>query len=230
MNEFADQWFDGEVTYKNGETILCELSYNPLVPEGLVKIADGDQILTETVYSVESFSFYDSGASSDHTYYSIQIGSRQRMFIELLHESPDYSILGRREILAKKQYHTIHLPTSPTSPSGAAIDFKGTVPQVGESQHSSLSSKVTTIPNQNGTFGGFAMKGAYRRTRLEKNYQYYIFDMETGELYELDRKKVIDMTNDKKKEIKKFIRANKLKFNTTADYIAVLDEYHRLTE
>lgn len=62
------------------------------------------------------------------------------------------------------------------------------------------------------------MKGAYRRT--EKNYQYYIFDMEAGELYELDRKK----------EIKKFIRANKLKFRATSDYVAVLDEYHRLTK
>ncbi|MGB3779040.1 MAG: hypothetical protein WA960_11830 [Tunicatimonas sp.] len=230
MNEFADQWFEGEVTYKNGETILCELSYNPLVPEGLVKIMDGNRILTETVYSLESFTFYDFKATADHTYYSLQIGSRQRMFIELLHENPDYSILGRREILAKKQYHTIYLPTSPTSPSEAVTNFKGAVPKVGDSQYSSFSSEVTTIPNQNSLSGGFAMKGAYRRTRLEKNYQYYIFDMETGKLYELDRKKVIDMTNDKKKEIKQFIRANKLKFRATSDYIAVLDEYHRLTK
>ncbi len=230
MNKFADQWFEGEVTYKNGETILCKLSYNPLVPEGLVKIADGNRILTETVYSLETFSFYDSKASSDHTYHSIQIGSRQRMFVELLHESPNYSILGRREISAKKQYHTIYFPTSPASPSETVINFKGKVPQVKGYKSSSFSSEVTTIPNRNGISGGFAVKGAYRRTRLEKNYQHYMFDMETGGLYELDRKKLINITRNKKKEIKEFIRTNKLKFHTTADYIAVLDRYHQLTK
>jgi hypothetical protein len=107
-----------------------------LLPEGLVKIADGDRILTETVYSLESFSYYDLNTASDHTYY----------------------------------------------------------------------------------------------TKMKKNYQRYFFDMETGELCELGPKKVIELAGDKKKEIKKFIRTNKLKLNTTADYIAVLDEYHRLTE
>lgn len=229
MNEFADQWFEGEVTYKNGETILCELSYNPLVPEGLVKIADGDRILTETVYSLESFSFYDPGAFSDHTYYSIQIGSRQRMFIELLHESPHYSILGRREIIAEKQYHNIYLPTSPSNLGEVVVNSNGAVPRVG--QPSSFS-EVTTVTgvNQNGGFNGFAMKGGYRRTRLEKNYQHYVFDMETGELYELSRKKVMEMTNDEKKEIKQFIRTNKIKFRTTADYILVLDAYCQLIQ
>ena len=188
MNEFADQWFEGEVTFKNGETILCELSYNPLVPEGLVKIADGDRILTETVYSLESFSYYDPIANSDHTYYPLEIGNRKRAFIELLHENSHYSILGRKEIELENQHWEWYL-----------------------------------VP-------GIVAQGGYHRTKLEENYQRYLFDIETGELRELGPKKVIELTGNKKKEIKKFIRANKLKFNTTADYIAVLNEYHRLTK
>ncbi len=69
MNEFPDQWLEREVTFKNEKTILCELSYNPLVPEGLVKMADGNKILTETMYSLDSFSFYNPYKATDHTYY-----------------------------------------------------------------------------------------------------------------------------------------------------------------
>ena len=186
MNEFAEQWFEGEVTFKNGKTILCELAYNPLLPEGLVKIADGDRILTETVHNLESFSYYDLNTASDHTYYSLEINSRQRAFMELLYETPHYAILGKRKVEFESQ-HWIYDP--------------------------------------------YTMAGrAYHRTKMKKNYQRYFFDMETGELLELGPKEVIELTGDKKREIKKFIRANKLKFNTTADYITVLDEYHRLTE
>ncbi len=64
---------------------------------------------------------------------------------------------------------------------------------------------------------------------LKKNYQRYLLNMETGELRELGHKKVIELASDKK-EIKRFIRVNKLRFNTTDDYIAVLDKYHRLTK
>ena len=217
MNEFADQWFEGEATYKNGETVLCELSYNPLVPEGLVKIMDGDRILTETAYSLESFTFYDFKAAADHTYYSLQIGSRQRMFIELLHEGPHYSLLGRREILAKKQYRNIYLPASPSS-TEIAVGYQP------------LEGPPLTGPTYDNTFGGVPMTSVYRRTKLEKNYQRYLFDMETGDMHVLGPKEVIKLTEDKKKEVKQFIRANKIKFRATADYIAVLDEYYRLTQ
>ncbi len=168
--------------YKNGRTILCELSYNPLFLKDLLRLVDGDRILTETVYSLESFPSMILRQLRSHLLFSSDRESATYVYGVASRKLLHYSILGRRERLAKKQYHTIYLPTSPTSPSEAVTNFKGAVPKVGDSQYSSL---VTTIPNQNSLSGGFAMKGAYRRTRLEKNYQYYIFDMETGKLYEV---------------------------------------------
>lgn len=212
MNEFADQWLEGEVTYKNGKTILCELSYNPLVPEGLVKIADGNRILTETAYSLESFSFYNSYDASDRTYYSLKIGSRQRAFIELLYESPSYSILGRREIgFIKHHSEAPHESHSHSILGKREINHK---------------KRYWERYFHSGMIGGEGRQ----RTKLEKHYQRYYFDMETGELQALDREKVIELTEGKKKEIKQFIRDNKLRFNDTVSYISVLDEYHRLTK
>jgi hypothetical protein len=36
--EKFDVWYYGEVTFKDGKTMECEFTFNPLVPEGILKI------------------------------------------------------------------------------------------------------------------------------------------------------------------------------------------------
>ena len=148
-----------------------------------MKIGDGDNILTETAYSIDRFTFYDHKATADHTYYSLPINGRGRIFVELLYETHRHAIVGRREAeIDKFEYHF----------------------SVG--------------------------LGDYYLPNLKTCYQWYLVDMETNIMREMDSKRIFTLMNGKKKELKKFVRANKLKFKTTADYIAVLDEYHRLTK
>ena len=101
LNEMTDHWFEGEVTFWNGKTIFCQLSYSPLVPEGMVKIADGDLIRVVTVHDVESFSFYNHDTYTDHTYYVLPLINNRLMFAELLYEDCFYAILGSKSMLAE---------------------------------------------------------------------------------------------------------------------------------
>lgn len=104
INQRVDEWVEGEVVFRSGESKQCTFSYNPLVPEGLLKIAEEDRTLTGTVFSVERFSFYDQKTGRTHTYFSLPIDQRQRIFAELWYDDAQYSILGRKLAWVEKQY------------------------------------------------------------------------------------------------------------------------------
>ncbi|MEM6844840.1 MAG: hypothetical protein AAF632_21675, partial [Bacteroidota bacterium] len=101
LNEMTDRWLEGEVTFWNGETIFCQLSYSPLVPEGMVKIMEDNLIRALTVHDVESFSFYNHDTYTNHTYYALPLINDRLMFAELLYEDCYYAILGSRSLLAE---------------------------------------------------------------------------------------------------------------------------------
>ena len=186
MNRIVDEWMEGEVTFKDGETILCRLSYNPLVPEGLLKISDGDKIITSTAFDIESFTCYDYDASIDHTYVSFPVTKRNRVFAQLLYEGSRYALLGRKSARITKEYWN-------------------------------------TDPRTYST-------GSYFGTRIKPYYQYVLFSFATSDFQVLTRKDLLRITADRKQEVKAFIRANRLKFRHTEDYVAVLREYERLIE
>ena len=180
INKIVDNWVWGEVTFKDGETVRCEFAYNPLVPEGLLKIKDESKVTTMTAFNVERFTFYDD--TTQYTYYSLPIVRRNRAFAQLLYEGPRYALLGRKS--------------------------------------AQVYSETSDLIN------GIILP----KSKVKLNYQRVLFDFKNGNSYVISRKELLWHLSDKKKEIKAFIRANRLKFKDNESYIQVMQEYERLTQ
>jgi len=198
LNEMIDEWYEGEVTFWNGTTIFCQLSYSPLVPEGLVKIADGDLIRVLTVHDVESFSFYNQDTYSDHTYYSLPLINNRLMFAELLYEDCFYAILGSRSMVAEI---TNYVP-GPTGTVARSYEYV------------------------NMSYASIYRPNAASATKFITDYRWFLADIENHVAYDFN----LNVLEDQQKELRKFIRANKLQFETVEDYIAVVKKYEDLSD
>lgn len=76
---------------------------------------------------------------------------------------------------------------------------------------------------------------SYFVQRPEKKVKYaryyeicYMLDMESGEIEELTKSLFFASIDDKKKEIRNYIKENRLRFHTVEDFVSLLDYYHRL--
>ena len=197
LSEVVDQWYEGEVTFWSGRTLLCQLSYSPLVPEGLVKVADGDLTRVLTVYDIESFSFYNHDTYTDHTYYSLPLINNRPMFVELLYEDCFYAILGSRSIVAEI---TNYVP----GPGGA------------------MSRSYEYV---NMSYAHAYQANAASATKFIMDYRWFLVDVENHQAHDFN----LNALDDQRKELRKFVRANKLQFDTVEDYIAVVQKYEDLT-
>ena len=193
INRIVDEWVRGEVVFQDGKVFRGEFSYNPMVPEGLLKIANHDKITTGTVFDIDSFYFYDHETSTEHIYYSIPVENNRRIFAELLFENAHYALLGRKSASFSKKYQQVPM----VSTSGLYM-------------------------------GG--VKGGYMHTKVKVQYSWLLVDIATEKIHALSHQALLRIMADRKKEIKAFVRANKLKFHHTEDYIAILKEYERLTQ
>lgn len=97
----GNEWFEGLVTYRDGKTIACNLSYNPESKVSPLKIKEKNKIKTAGVDNVKSFTYYDKNTSTEHKYFSFSANDHKQMFVELLYKDAFYSILGGRDILNK---------------------------------------------------------------------------------------------------------------------------------
>ncbi|WPP50827.1 hypothetical protein [Catalinimonas niigatensis] len=109
---YKNEWNKGLVTFHDGKTIQCELSYNPSAAENSLKIKEGNKIIKGTVSNVKSFAYYDEANSSEHKYFCFSVSNNKRMFVELLYKDAFYSILGGKSILSSKKVENTNTITS----------------------------------------------------------------------------------------------------------------------
>ena len=76
---------------------------------------------------------------------------------------------------------------------------------------------------------------SYIIQRTEKKFKYaryyeicYLLNMETGEIEELTKDLFFASINDKKQEVKAYVKENRLRFHTVEDYVDLLHYYHQL--
>ncbi len=145
------------------------------MPEGLLKVEEGNKIIAYTVFDIEYFTYTDKKDASEHKYISLPVNNRNNIFVELILDNPYFTLLGRKSILVIKntQYN-------------------------------------------------------YTSSRIKPIYQRYIFDMKTEKYHILVKKSFLILMDDKKTDMKKFIKEKNLKFKDTKDYILVVMEYERL--
>ena len=94
VNRRLEHWVEGQVVFVDGTVLDTRFAYNPLLPEGLLKIEHEGKTIAGTVHDVESFHYFDprSGQERDFVAFSV---NNQLAFVEILHDTPHYTLLGR---------------------------------------------------------------------------------------------------------------------------------------
>ena len=98
-----EHWVQGSVVLVTGDTVPCEMSYNPAVEEGLLQVKDGEGMLTLSVKDVTSFFYFDTEKSKTRRYYSMPVHDEnasitREYFLEHVYENADMAILSRRVV------------------------------------------------------------------------------------------------------------------------------------
>jgi hypothetical protein len=97
---FYPDWTPGVVVLETDDTVACTLRYSQMVPEGLLQVADGDNILTLSVKDVKSFSFFDAHRNRYRKFFTLSIpldGKKSReMFLEYIYGNERVSILNHK--------------------------------------------------------------------------------------------------------------------------------------
>lgn len=97
---FYPDWTPGFVVLETNDTVACNLRYNQLVPEGLLQVLDGENILTLSVRDVKCFFFFDVAKNKYRKFFTLSVpleGQQQReMFLEYIYGNERVSILGHK--------------------------------------------------------------------------------------------------------------------------------------
>lgn len=98
--QFFPDWTPGIVVLETDDTVACQLRYNQLVPEGLLQVLDGENILTLSVRDVKCFYFYDETHDRHRKFFTLSIPLNGRvhreMFLEYLYGNDKVSILNHK--------------------------------------------------------------------------------------------------------------------------------------
>ena len=97
---FYPDWTPGVVVLETNDTVACTLRYTQMVPEGLLQVADGENILTLSVRDVKSFFFFDSHRKRYRKFFTLSVpldGQKSReMFLEYVYGNDRVSILNHK--------------------------------------------------------------------------------------------------------------------------------------
>jgi hypothetical protein len=113
FNESISFTHEGTITFNDDSELQCTFTYNPLAPEGMLLVKDGDRTETLGVTIVKSFSFYDNQTNARRYYYSLPIRNLnnsvvRKYFVELIHGNKVISILGKPVPGGDKAFRKAH--------------------------------------------------------------------------------------------------------------------------
>ena len=98
--EFFPNWTPGLVVLETNDTVACALRYNQMVPEGLLQVLDGENILTLSVKDVKCFFFFDSKKNRFRRFFTLSVPlngyMRREMFLEYVYGNDKVSILNHK--------------------------------------------------------------------------------------------------------------------------------------
>lgn len=98
--QFFPDWTPGLVVLETNDTVECTIRYNQMVPEGLLQVLDGDNVLTLSVRDVKCFFFFDAQKNRYRKFYTLSVpfeGNISReMFLEYIYGNDNVSILNHK--------------------------------------------------------------------------------------------------------------------------------------
>ena len=97
---FFPDWTPGLVVLETNDTVACTLRYNQMVPEGLLQVLDGENILTLSVKDVKCFFFFDPKRNRYRRFFTLSVPLngyiRREMFMEYVYGNERVSILNHK--------------------------------------------------------------------------------------------------------------------------------------
>lgn len=97
---FFPDWTHGLVVLETNDTVACELRFNQMVPEGLLQVLDGGNILTLSVRDVKCFFFFDPVKDRYRKFFTltVPIGGEvpRETFLEYVYGNERVSILNHK--------------------------------------------------------------------------------------------------------------------------------------
>ena len=97
---FYPDWTPGLVVLETNDTVACTLRYNQMVPEGLLQVLDGENILTLSVKDVKCFFFFDHKKNRYRKFFTLSVPLngyiRREMFLEYVYGNDRVSILNHK--------------------------------------------------------------------------------------------------------------------------------------
>jgi hypothetical protein len=97
---FFPDWTPGVVVLESDDTVACNIRYNQMVPEGLLQVRDGDNVLTLSVRDVKCFFFFDAEKKRYRKFFTLSVpfeGTVSReMFLEYIYGNDNVSILNHK--------------------------------------------------------------------------------------------------------------------------------------
>jgi hypothetical protein len=98
--QFSPDWIAGLVVLETNDTVSCTLRFNQMVPEGLLQVLDGDNILTLSVKDVKSFFFFDPNKNRYIKFFTLSVPLNgyvnREMFLEYVYGNEKVSILNHK--------------------------------------------------------------------------------------------------------------------------------------
>ncbi|MGC1243468.1 MAG: hypothetical protein WA874_17880 [Chryseosolibacter sp.] len=98
--KYYPDWTAGLVVLETNDTVTCTLRYNQLVPEGLLQVLDGENVLTLSVKDVKCFFFFDQQKSRHRKFFTLSVPfdgyPHREMFLEYIYGNEKVSILSHK--------------------------------------------------------------------------------------------------------------------------------------
>lgn len=97
---YAPGWTSGLVVLETNDTVPCKLRFNQMVPEGLLQVLDGENVLTLSVKDVKSFSFLDEKKNRYRRFFTLSVPLNgyvnREIFLEYIYGNEKVSILNHK--------------------------------------------------------------------------------------------------------------------------------------
>lgn len=156
--QFYPDWTPGLVVLETNDTVACDLRYNQMVPEGLLQVLDGENVLTLSVKDVRSFLFFDSAKNRYRKFFTLSVpldgNASRETFLEYVYGNGKVSILNHKTMGLSHAYMEFTPFKQPVPVSRLyLLDFRSgeLLPISGENALSLLDNKqkVTTFIHEN---------------------------------------------------------------------------------
>lgn len=97
--KFSLVWTKGQVVFKSGDTLHCDLRFNQTGDKAILQISESGHTLTLPICDVRNFSFYDERKNRERTFSAFQkagTATDQEIYMEKIYFDNHFSILNHK--------------------------------------------------------------------------------------------------------------------------------------